>query len=368
MKSLKILWIMGGCLLLTLAAPGAARDPLWRAVLPGAAAGSPAFFSGRAIAATKDGSLIALGNSGKLAWKQKLPGGCLAAPAVDADGSIYVACAEGTLLRFSPGGKEIWRAGLGQEMLATPLLGRDDVYTVSGTGRICRIGKKDGAVRKQAELGLPAHSSPVWNAKRTNLLVPLKDFLLLAVDSELNVLWKFRTAGVIHSAPAVTPQNEVYLTSMDHHLYKLDPRGRLLWKYKARGWIKASPVIDRKGRVFFGSYDRNFYAVSADGKAQWQFAGKAQFTASAAIDEAGNLYCGDTSGTVYALDRDGKLLWKHKSPDFITADLTILPAKVLLAGSIDGVLLALRTERPLSKKAWWAKYLGNLANSGFDEQ
>jgi len=367
MKSTIFLLTLGGCLLLALANPGATRDPLWQTALPGASAGSPAYSSGQAIVAGKDGTLIALDNAGKLVWRQKLPGGCLAAPAIDGDGSIYVAGAEGTLVRFTPGGKEIWRAGLGQEMLATPLLGRDDVYTVSGTGRICRIGKKDGAVRKQAELGLPAHSAPVWDAERTTLLVPLKDFLLVAIDTELNVRWKFRTAGVIYSAPAVTPRNEIYLTSMDHHIYKLDQRGRLLWKFKARGWIKASPVIDEKGRVYFGSYDRNFYAVSTDGKAQWQFTGKAQFTASAVIDGAGTLYCGDTSGTVYALDRNGKLLWQYKSPDFITADLTILPDKVLLAGSIDGVLLAFRTGQPLSKKAWWAKYLGNLANSGFDE-
>jgi outer membrane protein assembly factor BamB len=368
MKPTKIFLILGGCLLLALANPGATRDPLWRAILPGASAGSPAVFSAHTIVATKNGSLIALDGTGRLAWKQKLPGGCLAAPAIDGDGSIYVACAEGTLMRFSASGKELWRTALGQEMFATPLLGRDDAYTVSGTGRICRIGKKDGAVRKQAELGLPAHSSPVWDADRTTLLVPLKDFLLVAVEPELAVRWKFRTAGVIHSAPAVTPRNEIYLTSMDHHIYKLDQRGRLLWKFKARGWIKASPVIDEKGRVYFGSYDRNFYAVSADGKAQWQFTGKAQFTSSAVIDGTGNLYCGDTSGTVYALDRHGKLLWQYKSPDFITADLTILPNKVLLAGSIDGVLLAFRTGQPLSKKAWWAKYLGNLANSGFDEQ
>ena len=70
---------------------------------------------------------------------------------------------------------------------------------------------------------------------------------------------------------------------------------------------------------------------------------------------------------VYALGRDGRLIWEHKSPDFITSDLAILPTKVLLAGSIDGTLLAFRIDQPMSQKAWWAKYLGNLANSGFDE-
>ena len=89
----------------------------------------------------------------------------------------------------------------------------------------------------------------------------------------------------------------------------------------------------------------------------------------AVLDAGGRVYCGDTSGTVYALHHDGKLSWSYKSEDFITTGLTILPGRrVLLAGSIDGSLLAFQIDEPMSRKAWWAKYLGNLANSGFDEQ
>jgi len=355
------------CMFLALPAADV-KQPIWKTALAGASAGSPAVFAGKTIVATKNGSLIALGSAGQLSWKQTLPGGCLAAPSVDANGDIYVACANGFLLRFTVAGKPVWQVELKQELLATPLLAAETLFTVSGEGRVSKVRKKDGVVLKQVELHLPVHSSPVWDAGRKNLLLPAKDHFLVAIDMDLKVRWKFRTAGVILSVPAVTPGNETYVTSMDHHLYKLAASGKMIWKYKARGWLKASPVIDDKGRVYFGSYDRHFYALSSDGRPLWQFQGKAQFTASAAIDEAGNLYCGDTSGTVYALDRDGKLSWQYKSPDFITADLTILPEGVLVAGSIDGMLLAFNIQQPLARKAWWAKYLGNLANSGFDEQ
>lgn len=360
-------FILSAWLFLALAAPGAARDPLWKFSLPSACVGSPAVSWNTSVVATRGGDLIALDHDGHMVWKQKLPAGCVAAPALAANGDLYVACADGSLLCFTASGMEIWRVALGQESMSTPLLGSDSLYAVGGSGRVFKVRKKDGAVLKQAELGLPVHASPVWDAGKNFLLVPAKDYVLFALDPELRVRWKFRTTGVIFSAPAITPGNEVYLTSMDHHLYKLDSGGRPLWKYKASGWIKASPVVDDRGRVYFGSYDRHVHAVSTNGKPQWRFQGKAQFTASAAIDAGGSLYCGDTSGTVYALGRDGRLAWEFKNPDFITSDLTILPGKVLLAGSIDGTLLAFRIERPLSRKAWWAKYLGNLANSGFDE-
>ena len=348
--------------------PALKRSLAWKINLVSELAGSPAVMAQTAIVVTKSGLLIALDSAGKTVWQQKLPAGCLVPPAVAENNDIYVVCVNGSLLRFSAAGKQIWLIKLEPVLLATPLLAAETLFTVSDSGQVWRIRQKDGAILKKITLNLPVHSSPVWDARRQNLLVPVKDFCLLALSQDLRILWKFKTIGVNFSVPAVTPQNEIYLTSMDHHLYKLTAEGRLLWKYKAKGWLKASPVIDEKGRVYFGSYDNYFYAVDRDGKPLWQFKGKASFTASAALDAAGNVYCGDTSGTVYALDRNGKLNWQYKSADFITADMTILPGKILLAGSIDGMLLAFKIEQPLSQKAWWAKYLGNLRNSGYDEQ
>jgi outer membrane protein assembly factor BamB len=367
MKIKKIFFIALFCFSLLLTATGD-KKPLWKIQLGAECAGLPASCAGTVIIVTKNGTLAALDSAGATVWKQKLPAGCLAPPAIAPNGDIYVACADGSLLRFSAGGAQIWRIQLEQELLATPLLAAGTLFAVSGSGQVWRIRQKDGAIQKKIALNLPVHSSPVWDARRQILLLAVKDFHLLAISQELQVLWKFKTLGVNYSVPAVTPKNEIYLTSMDHNLYKLTADGRLLWKYKARGWLKASPVIDEKGRVYFGGYDKYFYAVDMDGKLLWRFLGKASFTASAALDEAGNVYCGDTSGTVYALDRNGKLAWQYKSEDFITGDMTILPDKILLAGSIDGTLLAFKLEQPLSRKAWWAKYLGNLRNSGYDEQ
>jgi outer membrane protein assembly factor BamB len=365
MRFNKLILAACGCLLLARAAW--AREPLWKIGLGSEIAGAPAATAGRAIVVTKGGLLVALGEGGRIVWKRKLPGGCLAAPAVDRDGSVYVAGADGTLLRFSAGGKELWRAALGQKLLSTPLPGDRCLFQVGGDGRVWRIRKQDGRVEKQADLGMAVHASPVWDKARQCVLVPAKDYFLLAVDRELGVRWKFRTAGVNFAPPAVTPRGEIYCASMGRTLHKLAGDGHPLWSYRTQGWIKASPVVDSEGRAYVGCYDRQVHAVDADGRGRWKFPGRAQFTAGAVLDDAGRLYCGDTSGTVYALDGNGRKVWEYKSPDFITSDLTILPGRVLLAGSIDGTLLAFRVERPLSRRAWWAKSLGNLANSGFDE-
>ena len=158
MKKIRVLFAAFFCFSLLLTA-GEKKEPLWKIQLGSQISGSPAVFANKAIVATRNGSLSALDRSGQTVWKQKLPSGCLAAPAVDANGDIYVACVDGSLLRFASSGKQVWQTELKQDVLTSPLLAAETLFTVSGSGRVWRIAKKDGAVQKTIDLGLAAHSS-----------------------------------------------------------------------------------------------------------------------------------------------------------------------------------------------------------------
>jgi outer membrane protein assembly factor BamB len=248
MKTSKIFFTFLFCLTLLLSATGH-KKPLWKITLPRESAGSPAVYKQTVIVVAKNGTLNAMDSAGKRIWQQKLPAGCLASPALAQNNDIYVACAYGYLLRFSATGKQIWQISLEQELMATPLLAAETLFTVSGSGQVCRIRQKDGVILKKIELNLPVHSSPIWDSRRQNLLVPVKDYYLLALSQDLQIIWKFKTLGVNYSVPAVTPENEIYLTSMDHHLYKLNAAGQLLWKYKAMGisgYRRKGPGLFRK--------------------------------------------------------------------------------------------------------------------------
>jgi outer membrane protein assembly factor BamB len=370
MKHYKKTFLVLGCFFFLLGgfAQGKQARLAWKIYLGGECAGSPAIDGQTIIVASKGGTLAKFTNSGKIVWQKNLAAAFFAAPAITAGGDIYAAGLDGNLYCFSAGGTLKWQVNLGDELRATPLLTATELFVASVSGKIFKIAQKTGMIAQQIDLKIPVFSSPVWDARRQNLLLPVKDYYLFSVSQKLQVNWKYKTAGVNFSVPAVTPQNEIYFTSMDHHCYKIAGDGNLIWKYKTRGWLMSSPVIDDRGRVYFGSHDLHFYVVDAQGQPLWKFKGLAPFNSTAVIDAAGRVYCGDSSGTVYALKADGTLAWKFKSEDFITSGLTIVPGvNILLAGSIDGTLLAFKIEQPMAQKAWWAKYLGNLQNSGYAE-
>jgi outer membrane protein assembly factor BamB len=186
MKIKKIFFAVIFCLSLLLTA-GVDKKPLWKIQLGAECSGSPAACAGTVIVVTKNGTLAALDSAGAAVWQQKLPAGCLAPPAITPNGDIYVACVDGSLLRFSADGKPIWRINLEHGLLATPLLAAETLFAVSSSGGVWRIGQKDGVILNKIELRLPVHASPIWDARKRNLLVPAKDFYLLALSQELQV-------------------------------------------------------------------------------------------------------------------------------------------------------------------------------------
>ncbi len=167
------------------------------------------------------------------------------------------------------------------------------------------------------------------------------------------------------SSPAIASNGSIYLTCMDHYLYKISPSGKLVWKFKAGRWIISSPVIDKEGNVYFGSYDRFFYSVDSKGKLRWKVKGRGAFNATPVIDSQGNVYTGNSSGNVFGFSKNGKELWRYKTDDFVRRPLTIITGKkILITGSLDRNIYAFRIDGTLSTDSQWPKYLGNYSNSG----
>ena len=208
-------------------------------------------------------------------------------------------------------------------------------------------------------------TSGIWRKDGNSFLLPDYDFKLLCIDLSGKTLWSFPTQGTNIAPPALTPQGEIYLASMDHHLYKINPQGKLLWKFKTGGWLRSSPVIDSQGNVYFGSHDFTFYSLTPEGQLRWKYKGTAPFNASPLIDSRERIYAGDSSGLILAFSSKGEVLWSDKTADFVRTPFSLLNSqKVLAAGSIDGSILFYSIDSPLSTKAWWPRFLGGSSNQG----
>ncbi len=84
---------------------------------------------------------------------------------------------------------------------------------------------------------------------------------LLAMDlSNDEILWKFRTGGVINSSPTLSG-TALYVGSNDGHLYAVEAlTGKMLWEISTGGKITAAPAV-ADGTVYVGSHDGKLYAI-----------------------------------------------------------------------------------------------------------
>jgi outer membrane protein assembly factor BamB len=120
----------------------------------------------------------------------------------------------------------------------------------------------------------------------------------------------------------------------------------IAWKFKTAGPIKSSPVI-ADGVVYVGSSDANVYAIE-NGKELWQFKTGGDVESSPCVLE-GSVYVGSSDGFLYALDANsGELRWKYETGDKILGGANWIESpdgknKWILVGSYDGILYCVNT-------------------------
>jgi outer membrane protein assembly factor BamB len=214
--------------------------------------------------------------------------------------------------------------------------------------------------------------APVWaglerDAKTGLLFVGNEQGVLLALDRDGRVRWKFETGKPIRAQPKVIgrdlyvssdsgflykldassgvetwraqvditteprlPSNDpktrwdrygssvaadpthIYVSSRDKHLYALDARtGREVWRVKAGDIMTATPALYRD-LVIFAAYDGQVQAVSArDGKPRWSYDAKVGVPGDLVVAED-RVLAGSRSYDLIALEAaTGKELWKH---------------------------------------------------------
>lgn len=96
--------------------------------------------------------------------------------------------------------------------------------------------------------------------KKIFATLALSFFCLFQGCSKLQVNWKFKTGGEVHTKPLVY-NGIVYFGSDDQYLYAINEEtGEEKWKFKSADIIRSSPIID-KGIVYFGSNDKYLYSI-----------------------------------------------------------------------------------------------------------
>jgi outer membrane protein assembly factor BamB len=211
-----------------------------------------------------------------------------AEPALSPDGQLIVGGYDSVLYSLNPAtGQENWKfAGAGNRYLASPL------------------------------------------AVEQGIFAPSADNTLYALDLNGRKGWEFKTQGEIWARPVTNPECEcIYLASMDHHVYAVDPQdGRLIWQTEDLGGaIVGTPTLSEDGVLYVGTFGSEIIALNVeDGNLLWEFPTEGWVWSGPALVEE-RLYAGDLNGNFYALEAaSGAKIWQV-TPDRLDGPIAAQP-------------------------------------------
>ena len=157
-------------------------------------------------------------------------------------------------------------------------------------------------------------------------------------------LWTLPISRELWGAP-VTNGKLIFVTSLDHFLYAVDPQAqKVAWKLNLGGSAPGSPAVSSDGNtLYLGSFSKKVFAVdAASGSVRWT-ADTKDWVWSAPALGGDTLFAADISGNIYSLGvPNGKNAWPTLQPDGpITGSPLILAGNTSQSG--DAMLVATET-------------------------
>jgi outer membrane protein assembly factor BamB len=269
-------------------------------------------------------------NAGLIKWETQIDQSPISSsPAIDVNGTVYVATEGGTLAALDPNDGAInWTMGgtspvtcpTGSYTLG-PLISSPAVYTFGSVTNIM-IGSKSGAVYVFQDNGTSRTCNARFEPKAT-------DFGNATIVSQFNSSPSFTTnpSTLALSGIVIGAAVDVTLDGMTRtvgKLYALNSDGSLIWQFPRVGGgeigaVTSSPALGAAGEFFFTAEDGNLYALANDGTLKWRFPiggivdARAPFSASPLTSDL--VYVPTASGDIFAITPDGAFRWQGSSPD-----------------------------------------------------
>lgn len=139
------------------------------------------------------------------------------------------------------------------------------------------------------------------------------DHFLYAIDPEtFEFAWPaIDLGGAAPGTPLVGPDGNVYVGSFDSEVVKVDPAtGNATLVTNTPGWVWSGPVTDGQN-IYFGDLEGNVFAVDADsGNQAWSIQPDGPVVGSPLIASE-NIVFATESGSVYAVDAEGRIVWQR---------------------------------------------------------
>jgi hypothetical protein len=298
--------------------------------------------NGTIFIGSNDRQVHAVSPAGKELWRAGVPGNINDSGfVIGRDGTVFVGCADGKMYAFTPEGTTKWATSIEADVRWTPAVGGDGTLFITGLGDpkpvpLFALGP-DGAVkwRSGGRFGVSAVAIGIDGA----LFVGGADSLLHAVSrADGTDIWTAPTSGVAVS-PTVGSDGTVYVTDVKS-LSAFEP------KTGARRWsvpidAPASGVaLGPDDTVYVAEHGGRLLAVRANGTTKWVFDSGTSWMQPAAVGADGTAYLGGADG-IYAVSADGALRWKVPAGAIVNSQPAIGGDGTLYIVSSDQFLYAI---------------------------
>lgn len=279
------------------------------------------------------------------AWESRVGVGRVFAPAVAADGSLFVGSQAGVAM-VAPDGAVRWSLRLGL-VSGTPSITPEGHAAVGaqpgqamvvGNGRIRHRATVGGGVRGSplvlgdGSLVLAAYDQAVhrYDAEgrrlfrtpvagnvrgmaartRDRIVVPAGDeVLFLTLDG--NVAERGSVGAEIALGPAVADDGSVWVLTGEGVLFAVEPDGAVGVRRElgVRPSLASNLAVAPDGSLRFATADAGLLAVGAGGTERWRYEADGPIVAGVTVDTEGRSLCLSVSGQLLLIGPDGQKLW-----------------------------------------------------------
>ncbi|RJO63744.1 MAG: hypothetical protein C4523_19575 [Myxococcales bacterium] len=320
----------------------------WIFETEGDVASAPAIAAdGTIYVASGDGKVYALYDDGAVKWIYETGAASSVTPAIGADGAVYVGSQDATLYAFTPTGLLRWSADLGGPVgRSSPAIGGSGlVYLGAHNNVLYAVNRTNSLITWLFPSAGQIDSSPAVGEDGT-IYVGSQDQKLYAIRSNGTLKWSLTTVGPLRGSPAIGADGTIYIGTQDGRLHALDAAGGARWSSDSGGEIRyASPAIGQDGTIYIGNREGALTAFNPDGTQRWRFLADHPIESAVGIDGGGNLYFGSGSdgvpgGKLYAVDPDGNMLWSYSLASASRSGGAIGADGAVYFGSDDDTVLA----------------------------
>lgn len=297
------------------------------AVLLSACSASATRNSWPGLAADANNAYLANGSSvyavrlkdGSQVWKYPEKNGSqlyYSNPVLTPDGQLLIGSSgsdNGLTSLDSATGKEKWAAPfVGEDRwVASPLVVGDAVYAPNNDGTLFALSLATGEKQWSVSLGPPLWSAPVTDGNL--IFVTSLDHFLYAVDpSTHKVAWKIDLAGSAPSSPSVSADGKtLFVGSFADKVFAIDIASHSVrWTANTKDWVWAAPV-PAGDSVFVADLSGYIYSLGApNGKNAWPtIQPDGPITGNPLVLSDGSVLYATESGSVFAYDGNSTKLW-----------------------------------------------------------